>query len=297
GTRLWPLSRALYPKQLIDLYNEHTMLQNTLRRLSGIADLAPPVVVCNETHRFMTAEQLRLIDTAASAILLEPAGRNTAPAIALAALITEQLQSKSGTDASDPVLLVLPADHVIENITAFHKGVAEGAELAQQGHLVTFGIVPGTPETGYGYIQKGDPLNADTQAARIARFVEKPDYKTACDYLASGNFCWNSGMFMFKTSVITSELGTHAPDIMKGCKDAIDKGRQDLDFFRVDQESFESIQGDSIDYAVMEKTDKGVVIPLDAGWNDLGSFDALWQTGTKDEENNVTSGDVLVHNV
>ncbi|MCG8615037.1 MAG: mannose-1-phosphate guanylyltransferase/mannose-6-phosphate isomerase [Desulfobacterales bacterium] len=297
GTRLWPMSRALYPKQLIDLYNEHTMLQNTLQRLAGIKDLAPPVVVCNEAHRFMTAEQLRLINTTPSAIILEPAGRNTAPAIALAALITEQLQVAKGDEASDPTLLVLPADHVIENKAAFHKGVAEGAQLADQGNLVTFGIVPGTPETGYGYIQQGDSLGTDTSATRIARFVEKPNYDTACKYLASGDFCWNSGMFMFKTSVITAELNTHAQDIMKGCKEAIAKGGQDLDFFRVDQDSFVSIQGDSIDYAVMEKTDKGVVIPLEAGWNDLGSFDALWQTGTKDENENVTSGDVFVHDV
>ncbi|NDY73348.1 mannose-1-phosphate guanylyltransferase/mannose-6-phosphate isomerase [Desulfobacter hydrogenophilus] len=295
GTRLWPMSRSLYPKQLISLYNAHTMLQNTLLRLSGLDDLGDPVVICNENHRFMTAEQIRRIDINDFKIILEPAARNTAPAIALAALILDDNLKSEHQD--DPVMLVLPADHEIKNIEAFHEIIQSGAQLARQGKLVTFGIVPSSPETGYGYIKKGDRLDNSNQAFMIDRFVEKPDYETAVSYLESGDFCWNSGMFMFKVSAVISELGAFAPDMLKKCRTAIKNGNMDLDFFRVDKAAFEAITEDSIDYAVMEKTDKGVVIPLDAGWNDLGSFDALWQTGDKDERNNVTSGDVLVHNV
>jgi mannose-1-phosphate guanylyltransferase/mannose-6-phosphate isomerase len=296
GTRLWPMSRALYPKQLIDLYNSHTMLQNTLLRLEGIPDLGSPVVVCNEAHRFMTAEQLRQIDKEAMAIILEPVGRNTAPAIALAALTVDGDGNNAPAD-DDPVLLVLPADHVIEDQAAFQTVISQGSKLAAQGNLVAFGIVPGSPETGYGYIQKGRTIEEDSGAGSIKKFVEKPDYKTACEYLESGDFYWNSGMFMFKASAISKELDRLSADIMTGCREAIAKGRKDLDFFRIDRTAFEKIDGDSIDYAVMEKTDKGVVIPLDAGWNDLGSFDALWQTGQRDTLGNVTQGDVLVHNV
>ena len=295
GTRLWPMSRSLYPKQLINLYNTHTMLQNTLLRLSGLNDLGDPVVICNENHRFMTAEQIRRIDINNFKIILEPAARNTAPAIALAALIIDD-NSKSETQ-QDPVMLVLPADHEIKNIEAFHEIIQSGAQLARQGKLVTFGIVPSSPETGYGYIKKGAGLDNSDPAFMIDRFVEKPDYDTAVSYLESGDFCWNSGMFMFKTSAVISELGVFAPDMLKKCRKAIENGNMDLDFFRVDKTAFESITEDSIDYAVMEKTANGVVLALDAGWNDLGSFDALWQTGDKDERNNVTSGDVLVHNV
>ena len=295
GTRLWPMSRSLYPKQLINLYNAHTMLQNTLLRLSGLNDLGDPVVICNENHRFMTAEQIRRIDINNFKIILEPAARNTAPAIALAALIIGD--NIKAENPQDPVMLVLPADHEIKNIEAFHKIIQSGAQLARQGKLVTFGIVPSSPETGYGYIKKGAKLDNSDPAFMIDRFVEKPDYDTAVSYLESGDFCWNSGMFMFKASAVISELGAFAPDMLEKCRTAIKDGNMDLDFFRVDKAAFESITEDSIDYAVMEKTAKGVVIALDAGWNDLGSFDALWQTGDKDELNNVTSGDVLVHNV
>jgi len=295
GTRLWPMSRSLYPKQLINLYNAHTMLQNTLLRLSGLNDLGDPVIICNEDHRFMTAEQIRRIDINNFKIILEPAARNTAPAIALAALILDDNLKSEHQD--DPVMLVLPADHEIKNIEAFHEIIQSGAQLARQGKLVTFGIVPASPETGYGYIKKGSKLDSSDPAFMIDRFVEKPDYDTAVSYLESGDFCWNSGMFMFKASAVISELGAFAPDMLEKCRTAIKNGRMDLDFFRVDKAAFEAIKEDSIDYAVMEKTAKGVVIALDAGWNDLGSFDALWQTGDKDELNNVTSGDVLVHNV
>jgi mannose-1-phosphate guanylyltransferase/mannose-6-phosphate isomerase len=295
GTRLWPMSRSLYPKQLINLYNTHTMLQNTLLRLSGLNDLGEPVIICNENHRFMTAEQVRRIDIDDFKIILEPAARNTAPAIALAALVLDDTQPSELQD--DPVMLVLPADHEIKNVQAFQEIIQSGAQLARQGKLVTFGIVPSSPETGYGYIKKGSQLDHSNPAFMIDRFVEKPDYATAVSYLESGDFCWNSGMFMFKASAVISELGNFAPDMLEKCRKAIKEGSLDLDFFRVDKAAFEAITEDSIDYAVMEKTEKGVVIPLDAGWNDLGSFDALWQTGEKDECNNVTSGDVLVHNV
>ncbi len=290
GTRLWPMSRALYPKQLIAMYNEHTMIQNTLARLDGLGAVGAPVVVCNEEHRFMTAEQLRVSQCHGFQIILEPCGRNTAPAIGLAAL-----RVMDGED--DTVMLVLPADHVIEDIACFHDVISQGKTLAEQGYLVTFGVVPGSPETGYGYIRKGDAVTDNITAFSIDRFVEKPDHQTAERYLKSGDYYWNSGMFMFKTSVILAELESWAPDMLNYCKAAIEKGRKDLDFFRIHKESFQAIAGNSIDYAIMEKTDKGVMLPLDAGWNDLGSFDALWQAGKKNGDQNVTSGNVLVHNV
>ncbi|SDU60425.1 mannose-1-phosphate guanylyltransferase/mannose-6-phosphate isomerase [Desulfobacula phenolica] len=290
GTRLWPLSRELYPKQLINIYNEHTMLQNTVLRLEGLEMLGSPIVVCNEEHRFMTAEQLRNIEIEPNAIILEPVGRNTAPAIALAAL-------KAMENSDDPILLVLPADHVIEKIAAFHAAIKAGLKYAKKDNLITFGIIPDSPETGYGYIKIGEVLETDTGAATIEKFVEKPDLDTARKYLESGSYCWNSGMFMFRASAIIKELEAHAPDIMMPCKEVISKGVQDLDFFRLSLDGFKNIESESIDYAVMEKTFKGIVIPFEAGWNDLGSFDALWQTGKKDENLNVIKGDVLTHDV
>lgn len=290
GTRLWPLSRQLYPKQLIDIYDENTMVQNTVLRLDGIKDLLSPIIVCNEAHRFMTAEQLRKIQVEPSAILLEPVGRNTAPAIALAAL-------KAMENGADPVLLVLPADHVIKEPKKFHAAVEQGCEYAQNDYLITFGVIPDSPETGYGYIQKGPDMQKGSLAAKIKRFVEKPDLDTAKKYIESGLYCWNSGMFMFKASAIINELELFAPDILKSCKEVILLGKQDLDFFRLPIEGFDSIPSDSIDYAVMEKTKKGVVIPFEAGWNDMGSFDALWQAGKKDDNQNVLKGDVITHDV
>ena len=288
GTRLWPLSRELYPKQLINMYNRHTMLQNTVLRLDKIEKTGPPLILCNEVHRFMTAEQLHQIKVTPHAIVLEPAAKNTAPAIALAAIkLMEQHQ--------DPVMLVLPADHRIENMPAFYQGVADGKKMADSGYLIAFGIVPDIPETGYGYIQKGAGMGDN--ACHIKRFVEKPDHETARAYLASSDFCWNSGMFMFRASAILTELENHAPKMVNICRQAVANGHQDLDFFRVDRDLFEQVSPDSIDYAVMEKTEKGVMIFLDAGWNDLGSFDALWQTGTKDQNANVIKGDVITHDV
>ncbi|MBU0462050.1 MAG: mannose-1-phosphate guanylyltransferase/mannose-6-phosphate isomerase [Proteobacteria bacterium] len=290
GTRLWPLSRQLYPKQLIDIYNEKTMLQNTVLRLQGLEMIGSPIVVCNEDHRFMTADQLKNIEIDSLAIILEPIGRNTAPAIALAAL-------KAMEHEEDPILLVLPADHVIEKKLDFHAAIQAGLIYAEKDNLITFGVIPDSPETGFGYIKKGKLLESATGASKIERFVEKPDLDTAKKFFDSGSYCWNSGMFMFKASAIIKELETLAPDIMMPCKGLIEAGVQDLDFFRISLEGFKDIPSDSIDYAVMEKTSKGIVIPFDAGWNDLGSFDALWQAGKKDENLNVIKGDVMTHDV
>lgn len=290
GTRLWPLSRELYPKQMLCLTDKHTMLQNTVLRLEQHDAVSDPLIVCNEEHRFMAAEQLRQIDVKPCSILLEPVGRNTAPAICIAAL-------KALSHDRDPVLLVLPADHVIENISNFHQAITQGKLHADNGGLVTFGIVPDSPETGYGYIKKGSQVEGSSHAWSLQAFVEKPDLEIARDYLASGDYCWNSGMFMFKASAIIKELELFVPEIVQSCRNAMEKGVEDLDFFRLDKESFACSPSDSIDYAVMEHTEKGVMIPFEAGWNDLGSWNALWKTGDKDENNNVVKGDVLLSDV
>lgn len=286
GTRLWPLSRQLYPKQLLPLVGKDTMLQATLKRLEGIAGLAAPIVVCNEEHRFLVAEQLRQIGTQPEAILLEPAGRNTAPAVALAAAST--LQAREQGD--DPVLLVLPADHVIRNTEAFHAAVATGAKLAAEGKLVTFGVVPDRPETGYGYIRAA----ARAGAAAVQQFVEKPDVALAQEYVSSGEYYWNSGMFMFRASRFIEELRTHRPEIVTQCVAAIAGAKADLDFIRVDAQSFEECPSDSIDYAVMENTAHAWVVPLDAGWSDVGSWASLHDACDADAAGNVAIGDVLL---
>jgi mannose-1-phosphate guanylyltransferase / mannose-6-phosphate isomerase len=309
GTRLWPLSRELYPKQLLPLTNERTMIQNTVTRLEGIADLGPPLIICNESHRFMVAEQMRLINVRPSAVMLEPVGRNTAPAVAVAAL-----QAMKGE--KDPILLVLPADHVIKNAAAFSSAVTEGARLAEKGGLVTFGIVPDRPETGYGYIKKGRQINAGAKGQRakgenplityppssvtaftVDRFEEKPDPEKAGEFVSSGEYLWNSGMFMFRASRYLLELKRFAPDILSACRKTIRGSVRDLDFTRLDQEAFAACRSDSIDYAVMEKTGSGIVIPLDAGWNDIGSWSALWEVLEKDKDGNAVSGDVMIQDV
>lgn len=292
GTRLWPLSRELYPKQLLNLVDDNTMLQNTILRLTSYQGVADPVVICNENHRFMVAEQLRAIGIENATIILEPVGRNTAPALAVAAL-------KTLNNDSDSILMVLPADHDIENVDVLHKSIATGVGLAEKDYLITFGIVPDAPETGYGYIRKGDAINgADKHGAvSIAEFVEKPDLDTANRYVASGEYCWNSGMFMFKASKVLEELEKYTPEIVNACRHAVNNGKEDLDFFRLDEASFSACINDSIDYAVMEKTENGAMVPLSAGWNDLGSWDALWQVGKKEEDGNVIHGDVLTHDV
>lgn len=283
GSRLWPLSRQLNPKQFLKLCGDTTLLQQTLSRMNGL-ETGVPAVICNEDHRFMVAEQLRQANINGASILLEPVGRNTAPAIALAALNASQ-------SGQDPLLLVLAADHFMADVPAFHRSVVEAAKLAEQDKLVTFGIVPTHAETGYGYIQRGTAING--QGYQVARFVEKPDHARAEEYLNSGDYYWNSGMFMFKASIYLKALAEHRPDILEACKKALAQGQQDMDFIRVDAAAFAECPDDSIDYAVMEKTTDAAVIPLDAGWSDIGSWSALWEIGNKDTQGNVCKGDVL----
>lgn len=299
GTRLWPLSREKYPKQLLPLLGEDSLLQATLRRVDGVSDLhlLPPLVVCNEEYRFVIAEQLRQMQRSGT-VLLEPAGRNTAPALAIAAHTVQQLSQ------DDPVLLVMPADHVILDTPAFQQAVRQGAAAATAGKVVTFGITPDAPETGYGYIQatgQADDLGART----IQRFVEKPDLATAQGYLDEGGYSWNSGLFMVRASVWLRALQLCRPDIAVACQQASLQGRSDGDFVRVDTAVFAACPSDSIDYAVMERIaasakpaadlPAAVVIPLAAGWSDVGAWDALWDVLPKDAQGNVAQGDVLLH--
>ena len=295
GTRLWPLSREKYPKQLLPLIGKDSLLQATIRRVEGIAGahVAAPMIVCNEEYRFVIAEQLRLMGTS-GAIVLEPLGRNTAPALTLAALAAMR-------DGSDPILLVMPADHVILDTPAFQAGVIQGASLANEGAVVTFGITPDAPETGYGYIQAGPELGQGS-ACRIARFVEKPDLATAQSYLDAGCYLWNSGIFMMRASLWLAAIGACRDDILSACQAAWTQGSADGDFLRVGKEAFTQCPSDSIDYAVMERIaagevalPAGVVVPLSAGWSDIGAWDALWKVLPKDDEGNVLQGDVLLH--
>ncbi|TCL07350.1 mannose-1-phosphate guanylyltransferase/mannose-6-phosphate isomerase [Sodalis ligni] len=291
GSRLWPLSRELYPKQFLRLHGTLSMLQETVIRLGGL-DVHEPLVICNEEHRFLAAEQLRQIDQLSHNIILEPFGRNTAPAIALAAL-------SSLANGDDPVLLVLAADHVIEDTPAFHRAITLALPYATAGKLVTFGIVPTGPETGYGYIQRGETL--DTGGAgvhKVYRFVEKPDAATAKGYISSGEYYWNSGMFMFQATEYLKELGKFRPDILAACEKAIETPEPDVeqDFIRVQKAAFLACPDESVDYAVMEKTDEAIVVPLDAGWNDVGSWSALWEVNQKDENHNALTGDIFLHN-
>ncbi|MBW8191673.1 mannose-1-phosphate guanylyltransferase/mannose-6-phosphate isomerase [Neiella marina] len=284
GSRLWPLSRKLYPKQFLPLHGDSTMLQATITRLAGVKTHSP-VVISNEEHRFIVAEQLHQLGDLGT-IILEPDGRNTAPAVALAALTLQQ------TVGDEALMLVLAADHVIQDADAFHRVIEQATPLAQAGELVTFGIVPAGPETGYGYIRSGA---AQGDAYKVGEFVEKPDLATAQSYVDSGDYYWNSGMFMFTAGQYLAELGKHQPAILAACQASMADVSHDLDFVRVNQEAFLSCPDDSIDYAVMEKTDRAVVIPLDAGWSDVGSWSALWEVNDKDDAGNVTRGDVMVH--
>ncbi|MBA3565087.1 MAG: mannose-1-phosphate guanylyltransferase/mannose-6-phosphate isomerase [Gammaproteobacteria bacterium] len=284
GTRLWPLSRELYPKQLLPLVGPLTMLQETLRRLDGVDDVAAPVIVCNETHRFLVAEQLRQIGLGKARVLLEPAVRNTAPAVAVAAMVA------ADATGGDPLLLVLPADHVIRDNAAFHVAIAEAMGEAQSGRLVTFGVKPHAAETGFGYIK----ARLDGAASGpVEEFVEKPDLEAARSYLQSGDYLWNSGMFLFRASRYLEELGRFAPDMLEACRSAVAGAREDLDFLRLEPEAFKSVQANSIDYAVMEKAAGVVVVALDAGWSDVGSWDALHEASPMDAQRNVRIGDVL----
>jgi mannose-1-phosphate guanylyltransferase/mannose-6-phosphate isomerase len=285
GTRLWPLSREAYPKQFLPLVDQRTMLQNTVLRIVGLADTHAPLVVCNEEHRFMVAEQLRAVGIQPAAVILEPAGRNTAPAVAVAALHAQR-------ESVDPILLALPADHVIADIEGFRAAVRQVAPHAEAGRLITFGIVPTAPETGYGYIKAGAPVD-DSGVRVVERFVEKPDLATAQQYLQSGAYSWNSGMFMFRASAFLAELERFAPAMLAACQTALASGRADADFLWLDRKAFAACPKDSIDYAVMEKTDQAVVLPLTVGWNDVGSWSALWDVGERDPDGNITRGDVI----
>ncbi len=281
GTRLWPLSREAYPKQFLPLVGDVTMLQATWNRVAAIAGKAP-IVVANQEHRFMAAEQLRECNVTPQALILEPIGRNTAPAIAIAAL-------QALAAGEDALLLVLPSDHVVRNDAAFHAAVKQAAAAADAGKLVTFGIVPTAPETGYGYIK----AQAGTGVHAVDRFVEKPDLATAQQYVASGEYYWNSGMFLFKASRYLQELEALQPAILAACRAALDKASRDSDFIRLDADAFAASPNDSIDYAVMEKTADAAVVPLDAGWNDVGSWSALWEVSDKDADGNACHGDVI----
>ncbi|MFT4940224.1 MAG: mannose-1-phosphate guanylyltransferase [Paraglaciecola sp.] len=290
GSRLWPKSRTALPKQFLSLTSELTMIQETVVRLEGI-DSDSPIFICNEAHRFLIAEQLRQEDIQHGGILLEPIGRNTAPAIALAAL-------HASLHGEDPVLLVLAADHLINDKSAFHKAISEAEKLAEQGKLVTFGIVPNSAHIGYGYIRSGHLVSATSSGFDVAQFVEKPNFATAQKYVESGDYYWNSGMFMFKASRYLQELEKFAPEILAICKKAISTVEADLEFVRIDANLFATCPDDSIDYAVMEKTDAAVVVPLDAGWSDVGSWLSLWETDkNKDANNNVVIGDVILNDV
>lgn len=286
GTRLWPLSRSLYPKQFLSLINENSLLQEALKRLDGLNCL-PPVIVSNNEHRFIVAEQLRQFGVDDFQIILEPVGRNTAPAVALAALKSLELHG-------DHHMLVLAADHAIQDIEAFHAAVLAAEQESVDNKLVTFGIVPTKPETGYGYIKKGEQVK--NSVFKVNSFVEKPDLETAKNYLEQKCYLWNSGMFMFKASVYLDELKKFRPDILAACKESLSSASTDLDFIRLNSDVFAECPDESIDYAVMEKTQDCVVIPLDADWSDIGSWTSLWEISEKDEHENVSHGDVINYN-
>lgn len=285
GSRLWPLSRELYPKQFLTVTGELSMLQQTVSRLDGI-EHQPPLLICNEEHRFIAAEQLRLGGFESSGIILEPAGRNTAPAIALAALRALQ----NAKQDEDPILLVLAADHLIEDDSAFLASVTKALPFAKEGKLITFGIVPTSPETGYGYVKSG---KAEGNAFVVDQFVEKPDLATAQKYLDGGDYYWNSGMFLFKASRYLEELKKYNPEILNACEKSMATVTIDMDFVRVDKEAFQQCPNDSVDYAVMEQTTSAMVVPMAAGWSDVGSWSALWEVSEKDKNNNVIKGDVI----
>jgi mannose-1-phosphate guanylyltransferase / mannose-6-phosphate isomerase len=288
GSRLWPLSRQLYPKQLLPLAGERTMIQETAERVRG-AHYAPPLVVCNQEHRFLIAEQLRERGIKDPTIVLEPTGRNTGPVAAVASLLLAE---------KDPAALVLlmPADHVVENRTAFTDAVETAAAAAREGAIATFGIQPMGPETGYGYIQRGD-ATAPKGCYRVKRFVEKPDRAQAQSYVDAGDYFWNGGIFVFRAGTYLEELERFEPEIAARCREAVAKGRHDLDFFRLDEEAFQASPSKSIDYAVMEHTAHAAVVPVDMGWSDVGSWQSLWEIALRDGGGNAQDGDVVALNV
>ncbi len=287
GTRLWPLSRSLYPKQLLPLSSERSMLQETVLRVTG-EGFAAPMVICNEEHRFLVAEQLRGIDVKPSAIVLEPMGRNTAPAAAVAALLL------AGEDA-DAVMLLLPSDHVIRQVPKFHSALKIGVLAAGKGALVAFGAPATSPETGYGYIRRGGAIKGHEGCYKIDRFVEKPDAETARKYAETGDYDWNSGIFMLPAAGYLEELERLNPGLLASCRQSVSAAAKDQDFLRLDRDAFTGIESISIDYAVMEHTKKAEIVPVEMGWNDVGSWSALWDLGKKDEQGNVVSGDAILH--
>ncbi len=289
GSRLWPVSRSTHPKQLQRLISGHTMIQETALRF-GDASLFPgPVIICNNEHRFIIAEQLREAEISPILQILEPVGRNTAPAAAVAALC---LQARD----ADAILLLMPADHAIADLKAFSQAIETGAQAARAGHLVTFGIKPDKPETGFGYLKQGPKISGIAGAIpphKVERFVEKPDLETAKGYLKSGEYFWNSGIFMFRASLFLETLGRLRPAMLEACRAAVTRGKHDLDFFRLDAGAFSACEADSIDYAVMEHADNVAMIPVDMGWSDVGSWASLWEIGEKDADNNLLHGDVI----
>ena len=286
GTRLWPLSRKLYPKQFLNLINKETLFQDTILRLPD--EISSPLIICNEEHRFIVAEQLRQINSSNKGIILEPVGKNTAPAIAIGAI-------NLLTQHNDPILLVLSADHIIENNLEFHRSISVATKLAEQGKMVALGIKPKKPEIGYGYIEVHISENNDYY--NIISFKEKPNLEVATKYLSSGKHYWNSGIFIFKASVYLNELKKYEPRIYDFCKKSCSKKSKDLDFIRLDNKYFSQCPDKSIDYAVMEKTKVGVVVPFNDSWSDVGSWEALWESKSKDQNNNVSEGDVILNKV
>jgi mannose-1-phosphate guanylyltransferase/mannose-6-phosphate isomerase len=289
GTRLWPMSRAALPKQLLPLVSGLSMLQETLDRLAGWVEIDAPIVVCGNDHRFMVAEQLRELNITAKSIMLEPIGRNTAPAIAAAAMTL--------ADEPEALMLVLPADHVIRDVVAFELAVKRASVAAAAGHLVTFGIQPNSPETGYGYIQSGAVISHSEGCFEVNRFVEKPNLETAESYIKSGDFFWNSGMFLFKPSIYLAELTKYKPQIIQQVQLAVQNSNHDLDFCRLEEKAFSASPSDSIDYAVMEKTSLAALVPVDIGWSDVGSWAALWDVQARDDDGNHLRGDVFTLDV
>lgn len=287
GTRLWPVSRALYPKQLLPMAAQRSMLQETVLRFSHLDGVQPPLVICNDEHRFTIAAQLQDLGVTPAAIVLEPVGRNTAPAAAVAALML----SKTSPDS---LMLIAPSDHVIDDRAAFHAALRTGATPAQRGHLVTFGITPAHAETGYGYIHRGDEIADAPGSFRVAQFVEKPDRATAETLLKDGNYFWNSGMFLLSPENYLEELSAHAPDVLQSAAEALRHAKRDLDFLRLDPEAFGRMRSISIDYAVMERTQNAAVVPASIGWSDIGSWSMIWARGAKDAAGNSVSGDVLL---
>jgi len=288
GTRLWPLSRAALPKQLLALGGEHTMIQETALRAGSVAT-QPPIVICSEAHRFLVAQQMQDVGISPSAIVLEPEGRNTAPAAAVAALLASEIDAAA-------IVVLLPSDHSISDRASFERTLNSAVMGAQAGFIVTFGIAPAGPETGYGYIEQGDAVDQLDGLFLVRRFVEKPDHQTARDYLSSGGYSWNGGMFVFRADILLQEFERHCPGVLAGARASLAQSKRDPEFIRLDDSSFGKIQDISLDYAIMEHTDKAAVVPCEIGWSDVGSWSALWSLGTKNIEQNVFYGDVHSHN-